>query len=124
ETVTTNSVRSASAVEVATVIALVPSASTFATGFNSPTGLAFDRAGNLYVANEGNGTVSQVTPAGAVSTFASGFNTPYGLAFDAAGSLYVADLNANTVSRVTRTGEATTFASGFNLPFALAVDAA
>ena len=56
-----------------------------------PDGLAFDAAGNLYVANSGNDTVSEVTPAGVVSTFASGFNFPDGLAFDAAGNLYVAN---------------------------------
>ena len=65
--------------------------STFASGFNGPVGLAFDAAGNLYVANYGNSTVSEVTPAGLVSTFASGFEQPYGLAFDAAGNLYVAN---------------------------------
>ncbi len=57
--------------------------STFASGFDDPDGLAFDAAGNLYVANYGNNTVSEVTPAGVVSTFASGFNEPDGLAFDA-----------------------------------------
>ena len=57
--------------------------STFASGFDDPDGLAFDAAGNLYVANAGNDTVSKVTPAGTVSTFASGFNDPDGLAFDA-----------------------------------------
>ena len=50
--------------------------STFATGFNIPVGLAFDAAGNLYVANTGDNTVSKVTPAGVVSTFASGFTVP------------------------------------------------
>ena len=68
--------------------------STFASGFNGPDGLAFDAAGNLYVANDDanfNGIVSKVTPAGVVSTFASGFNSPEGLAFDAAGNLYVAN---------------------------------
>ena len=34
--------------------------STFASGFNNPFGLAFD-AGNLYVANDGNNTVSEVS---------------------------------------------------------------
>ena len=33
----------------------------FASGFNDPVGLAFDAAGNLYVANDGDGTVSEVS---------------------------------------------------------------
>ena len=48
--------------------------STFASGFNNPYGLAFDSAGNLYVADSENNTVDEVTPSGVVSTFASGFN--------------------------------------------------
>ena len=70
----------------------------------SPYGLAFDAAGNLYVANAGDDTVSKVTPAGVVSTFASGFDDPVGLAFDAAGNLYVANAGDNTVSKVTPAG--------------------
>ncbi len=70
-----------------------PIVSTFVSGFYQPTGLAFDAAGNLYVANSGGlPRSSEVTPAGAVSIFASGFNGPEGLAFDAAGNLYVVQL--------------------------------
>ena len=49
--------------------------STFvSSGLDEPEGLAFDAAGNLYVADCNgsfgtNGTISKVTPAGAVSTF-------------------------------------------------------
>ena len=96
--------------------------STFASGFDDPVGLAFDSAGNLYVANAGNDTVSKVTPAGVVSTFASGFDGPDGLAFDSAGNLYVANLGSNTVSEVTPAGVVSTFASGFNSPDGLAFD--
>jgi sugar lactone lactonase YvrE len=59
-------------------------ATTFATGFNGPDGLAFDASGNLYVANRGVGTVSKVTPGGSVSTFATGLNNPRFLAFSPA----------------------------------------
>ena len=105
---------------------VTPIVSTFATGFNEPggpNGLAFDAAGNLYVANFGNNTVSQVTPAGVVSTYASGLTDPLGLAFDAAGNLFVADSFGNTVSQVTPAGVVNTFATGFNDPRGLAFDA-
>ena len=46
-------------------------------GSTSPDGLAFDAAGNLYVANYANGTVREVTPTGgAATTFATGFSDP------------------------------------------------
>ena len=87
--------------------------------------MAFDAAGNLYVANgSGTGPVSKVTPAGVVSTFATGFAIPDGLAFDAAGNLYVADQYLGTVSKVTSAGVVSTLASGFSIPEGLAIDAA
>jgi len=68
----------------------------FAEGLDGPFGMAFDGAGNLYVANEGAGggggtTISKITPSGAVSTFATGFNGPSGLAFDQDWNLWVSD---------------------------------
>ena len=84
--------------------------------------MAFDAAGNLYVANSQVGTVSEVTPARVESTFASGLGDPSGLAFDSAGNLYVA--GADTVSKVTPAGNVSTFASGFSNAFSLAFDSA
>jgi len=75
----------------------------FASGFAGTRALAFDASGNLYVENEGTGTVSVVTPAGAVSTYASGFSTPIGMAFDAAGNLYVANYFTPTGATVNNT---------------------
>lgn len=43
----------------------------FASGFNSPDYTAFDIIGNLFVANDNNGTISKITPSGVVSTFVS-----------------------------------------------------
>ncbi|HSH93570.1 MAG TPA: hypothetical protein VK968_05455, partial [Roseimicrobium sp.] len=73
--------------------------SSFATGFNQPTGLAIDPAGYLYVTNFGNGQISKVTPIGTVSTLAS-FSQPYGVAFDAQGNLYVASYGGNLVIKL------------------------
>ena len=102
---------------------VAPIVGTFASGFSSPQGLAFDAAGNLYVANAGN--VSEVTPGGVVSTFAVGFNNPEGLAFDAAGNLYVANAGNGTVIEVTPAGAVSTFAAGFSgSPQGLAFDGA
>lgn len=49
---------------------------TFASGLNSPAGLAFD-AGNLYVADSGNGgELTRITPDGTASVFATGLDGP------------------------------------------------
>ncbi len=97
------------------------------SGLIWPDALAFDAAGNLYVANYGGGTISKVTPAGVVSTFASGLYDTGGLAFDAAGNLYVADnldVADSTIAKVTPSGAVSTFASsGINGPFGLAFNA-
>jgi drug/metabolite transporter (DMT)-like permease len=48
---------------------------------NVPSGLAFDSLGNLFVANQGNGTIEDITPGGVGSVFASGLHGPTYLAF-------------------------------------------
>ncbi len=100
-----------------------PTVTTFASGFSVPAGLAFDTAGNLYVANAGNNTVSEVSPSGTVSTFVStGLNQPESLAFDTSGNLYIANTGDDTVSKVVNRN-VSTFASGFGAaPSGLAFD--
>ena len=94
------------------------------SGFNTPGALATDAAGNFYVANAGDGTVSEVSPAGKVSLFASGFTSPRDLAFHA-GKLYVAD-DAGTamVTEVAAAGGPTSSLRAFDDPTGLAFDSA
>lgn len=76
-----------------------------------PRGIAFDSAGNMYVAVETGvgvsrievyapGWVSGASPIRVIQGAATGLNSPYGLAIDAAGYLYAAnnDPAANTIT--------------------------
>ena len=97
----------------------------FAAGLNRPSGLAFDAAGNLYVANQGVNSVSRFTPGGLGSVLASGFATPTGLAFDSAGALYVASYGFGTVHKLLiapngGVSSSVLFASGLPQPHYLA----
>ena len=96
-----------------------------AARFRSPHGLAFDRAGNLYIADSGNHTVRRMTPGGQVTTVAglagqaggadgigsaARFFEPTDVAIDAGGRIWVADTGNHTLRLITSDGRVTTVA--------------
>ena len=59
----------------------------------TPRGLAVDSKNNLFVADQGNGSVRKVTPDGKISTVQSGLSNPVAVAVDSSDSVYVASEN-------------------------------
>lgn len=99
------------------------------TGFDTPAGIAFDSAGNMYISNingagSGTGFITKITLGGVQSMFASGLNAPCGLAFNAAGDLFVAGSTYDTITEITPGGSKSQFASGLNNPNQMAFDKA
>lgn len=93
-------------------------------GFSSPVGMAFDAAGNLYVAEWGAGRVSRIDPHGRRSIFAEGLSGPSGLAIGADGTIYVASYSLDEVYRFTPAGVRSVYTTGLATPAGLGFDRA
>ncbi len=75
----------------------------------NPTGMAFDRSGNLYVSSRHDGTVYRVAQNGTMTSYAEGMGVATGIAFDTAGNLYVGD-RSGTVFKIGRDRQIFVFA--------------
>lgn len=73
------------------------------------TGLAFDRAGSLYVSSRYDGTVYRVAQNGTITSYAEGMGIATGIAFDPAGNLYVGD-RSGTIFKIGRDRQIFVFA--------------
>src|SRR5918995_175669 len=114
-----------------------PSASS---RFDTPSGIAVDAAGSVYVADTGNNAIRRISPDGVVSTLARDpeLNGPVGVAVDAAGRVIVADTYNDRIRAIEPSGDVLTIAGGgkpgavdgpaaearFQTPCGVAVDAA
>jgi sugar lactone lactonase YvrE len=76
----------------------------------NPTGLAFDRAGYLYVSSRMEGTIYKVSPDGHREIYAEGMGVATGIAFDGDENLYVGD-RTGTVFKISRDRQIFVFAT-------------
>jgi sugar lactone lactonase YvrE len=99
-----------------------PQHTTFYSGdIGEPEIIAFDRSGNLFVANSAG---DEIKLDGSEDNFAS-VPDPHGLAFDGAGDLFVDGNRDGNVYKIKRgSTDATTFATGLTTPGGMAFDKA
>lgn len=81
----------------------------FSGDIANPTGIAFDREGQMFVTSRMDGTVYRVTPFKEAVAFARNLGVATGLAFDREGRMYVGD-RTGTIYRVNGIGEETAWA--------------
>ncbi|MBP6004427.1 MAG: hypothetical protein KA746_13420 [Pyrinomonadaceae bacterium] len=75
----------------------------------NPTGIAFDREGQMFVTNRAQGEVYSIGRDGNSSVYATGLGIATGIAFDAQGTMFVGD-RSGTVHRMKDYAEPETFA--------------
>ena len=102
------------------------SVTTLPGQFETPSGLAIDRDGNVIVADTGANAIRRISPEGQVMLLAGNgtagfrdgpasqaqFNGPMGVAVDRNGTIYVADTYNDRIRRIGADGQVTTLAGG------------
>ncbi|MBV4360098.1 NHL domain-containing protein [Pinibacter aurantiacus] len=95
-----------------------------AASLNSPTDVAVDNDGNIYIADMGNSVIRKVDNNGIITTIVKGFGYsgdggpsenakvyyPYDLYIDGDGNIYISDTRNKVIRKIDKSGTITTFA--------------
>ena len=87
----------------------------------SPTGVATDNNGNLYIAGFSDNTIYKIGPDNNKIVFIKDpkIDGPIGLAIDRGSNIYIANYNRNNVLKVSNSGEITEFITKVNNPYCM-----
>jgi sugar lactone lactonase YvrE len=106
-----------------------PNGTGTSASFDSPSGIAVDKSGNVYVADSSNHAVRKITASGAVSTIAGNrkpgfvngsdisatFNSPLGVTVDSSGNVLIADTLNRAIRSISTANVVSTLAGGIGL---------
>ncbi|HEY7338936.1 MAG TPA: hypothetical protein VH639_28865 [Bryobacteraceae bacterium] len=122
-------------VDLTTAVNAMDSTYTYPDSWASPSGMAVNSKGFVYVADDNTGAIFVIPPQGTANSAPTpsvliindttnvAFGSPMGLAFDGSDNLYVADPGSNSIKMISPLGNMTTFVSGLNGPAGIAFDA-
>jgi streptogramin lyase len=94
---------------------------------STPSALAVDASGDIWVADKGANAVTELTPVGTTATYTAGsMNAPSALAIDTTGDVWIANSGNNTLTELsssgTNVGSSPFSGGGLNMPSSIAVD--
>lgn len=98
-------------------------------GLSSPTSIATDAAGAVWVTNGGNSSVTKLDPTGTADSGANGFtaggfSTPLAIAIDTSGYAWVANSTNNSITKLNSAGTSGSVftGNGLHTPASIAID--
>jgi len=101
----------------------IPQTSNTYMNITSPTGIATDNDGNVFVASFNENAIIKITPDGKKIMFFKSpmLKGPISIALDNNGSMFIANYNANNIIRITKFGVASVYLSDVLKPYSVHV---